>query len=506
MRIGQRRIVLAALIGAALSGAPAQAAEVIVVDGDHAVRRSDPVVPARSASDLLRPPARPRRAAVTAGAAATSTARGRRAVRRALVKTLRAKKISRPRYRRWKRQYLLARRTLRRLRGARRAQLGYVVSSVERLARGRRLIASRMPVAFLQMTRNRQYWRKLPYPASGDRVTFARSEILFQYFPGQGLQLHPLSTFKKANLIHGACVREEPACDPEALALLLDEMETLAVRRGRRFIAWEYLFDFGGGAPPWMSGMAQATAIQALGRAAALLDQPHYLKTARRALGAFETLPPAGVRAVGPAGGIHYLQYSFAPRLWIFNAFLQSLIGLYDFSKATGNERARELFEEAEPEAREELPLSDVGDWSRYSYAGNESSADYHELLREFLQSMCSRRLGAEYCTYARRYRGYQTDPPVLKLNVPELTQKGDLTAIRFSISELSAVEITITKGQRVAHHQIATFRRGARSFLWRPRSRGLYTVRLGAKELRTGLGLKDRGTTEIEVEPDPAA
>ena len=301
-------------------------------------------------------------------------------------------------------------------------------------------------------------------------------------------------------------MREEPGCDPEALAVLLDEMEKLAVHRGRRFIAWEYLFDFGGGAPPWMSGMAQATAIQSLARAADLLGQPRYLKTARRALGAFETLPPTGVRAVGPAGGIHYLQYSFAPRLWIFNAFLQSLIGLYDYSEATGDERARKLFDDAEPEAREELPLSDLGDWSRYNYAGHESSPDYHELLREFLQSMCSRRLGAPYCTYARRYRGYQTDPPVLELNVPELTQKGDLTAIRFNVSKLSAVEITISKGEKVALHEIATFSRGARSFLWRPRSRGLYTVKLGAKELRTGLGLKDRGTTEIEVEPDPEA
>ena len=154
------------------------------------------------------------------------------------------------------------------------------------------------------MARNRQYWRRLPYPASGDRVTFTGSEILFQYFPGEGLQLHPLSTFKKANLIHGACVRDEPRLRPRRRSrALLDEMEKLAVQRGRRFIAWEYLFDFGGGAPPWMSGMAQATGIQALARAADLLDQPRYLKTARRALGAFETLPPTGVRAVGPAGG-----------------------------------------------------------------------------------------------------------------------------------------------------------------------------------------------------------
>ena len=38
---------------------------------------------------------------------------------------------------------------------------------------------------------------------------------------------------------------------------------------------------------------------------------------------------------------MHYLQYSFAPRLYIFNAFLQSLIGLYDFSNLAHDERAR---------------------------------------------------------------------------------------------------------------------------------------------------------------------
>ena len=501
MRI-PRRIVVLAVLAAALGGAQAQAAPVTVVDGDRAVRRDDPMVPSRSASDLRAPG----RTHVTATASVASTASGRRAMRRALLGALRKEKIERPEYSSWRHEYLAARRAVRRLRGARRAQLTYVIAAAERLALSGRLIASRMPVVFLQMERNRQYWRSLPFPATGDRVTFKGSEILFEYFPGRGLQLHPLSTFKKANLIHGACVREEPGCDRAVLARVLDEMQGLAAWRGRRFIAWEYMFSFGGGAPPWMSGMAQATAMQAYARAAELLGRPDYLTTARRALGAFETLPPIGVRAVGATGGIAYLQYSFAPRLWIFNAFLQSLIGLYDYSELTGDERARKLYDEAEPEARREVPLSDVGDWSLYNYAGHESSSDYHELLREFLQSMCSRRLGEVYCTYAKRYRGYQVNPPVLDLDVPELTMKGQLTAIRFSVSKLSAVEVTISKGDKVALNRVATFRRGGGSFLWRPRSRGLYTVRLAAKELRTGRGLKDRGSADLEVEPAPGA
>jgi hypothetical protein len=285
------------------------------------------------------------------------------------------------------------------------------------------------------------------------------------------------------------------------LARLLDEMTGLAVRRSARFVAWEYLFDFGGGAPPWMSAMAQATGIQALGRAAGLLDRPDYLRTARRALAAFETPAPVGVRARGFAGGVHYLQYSFAPRLYIFNAFTQALLGLYDFGRLADDERATRLFREAEPELRREIPRSDVGDWSRYSYRGPESTRPYHELLREVLQSMCIRGLGDVYCTFAERYRADQTDPAVLRFSGPDVAVQDEYTPVRFALSKLAAVELEIYKGSRLAFHRIATFRRGGRSFIWRPRSPGEYRVRLACKELRTGRGLRTRTSGAIEVE-----
>ena len=50
-----------------------------------------------------------------------------------------------------------------------------------------------------------------------------------------------------------------------------------------------------------------------------------------------------GVATTGPLGGTHYLQYSFAPRLFIFNAFLQSVIGLYDYADITGDATASRL-------------------------------------------------------------------------------------------------------------------------------------------------------------------
>ena len=496
-----KQIAGIAAVAAVVIAAPAHAGQVIVVVGDHAKRVDDPAVPTRAEAALGMP--------TVAGAAAVraraSTKRGRRALYTALRRELRRKRITSAEYRRWRATYVRSVRTLRRLSGARATQLRYVLTSVESLALRRRLGASRMPVAFLQLERNRHYWRKLPYPAPGDQVSFRGSQILFQYFAGQGLQLHPLSTFKKANHLHGFCERQESTCDEQALRRILDEMTELAVQRARGFIAWEYLFYFGGGTPPWISGMAQATGIQALGRAAALLHEPKYVETAQRALGAFETGPPSGVRTTGPRGGVHYLQYSFAPRLYIFNAFLQSLIGLHDFAQLASDERARRLFREGEPEARNEVPLSDVGDWSLYNYAGHESSSDYHELLREFLQSMCTRRLGALYCDYARRYRGYQVDPPELTWQGPGVATEDEPAAIRFNVSKLSAIEVKVTNPHgKVSFSRLATFRRGDGSFTWTPRGPGVFTVSVAAKELRTGLGKRDRDGGEIQVENQP--
>ena len=408
-------------VAATLACAPAAHAEqVTVVDGARVQQVEDPFVPPRAETTLGSAPGKPRIRAVP-------SAHGPRAVTRALKRARVRSAITRADYTAYRRIYARTRSAARRLRSARKRELSYVLGSLERIALGGRLTASRMPGLFLQLRRNRSYWPSKPFPADGDQVTFRGSEILFEYFSGRGLQIHPLSNFKKANLLHGACSRGgrpgKPVCGakppgPKAgtpcrrarLRRLLDELSALAVRRGSGFIAWEYNFDFGGGSPPWMSGMAQATAIVALARAAQLLKRPDYNATAAAALGAFETGSPTGVRTRGPMGGTTYLQYSFAPRLYIFNAFLQSLIGLYDYGRLNKDARATALFQLAEPEARRQVALSNVGDWSRYSFRGRESTQEYHELLREVLQGL-GRRLGWEASTATTRRATAATRP-----------------------------------------------------------------------------------------------
>ena len=78
-------------------------------------------------------------------------------------------------------------------------QLSSVIETLEAIARADQLDASRMPALFLQLQRNTEYWPSRPYPASGQRVSFAGSALIFQYYSGQGLQIQPLANFGKAN-------------------------------------------------------------------------------------------------------------------------------------------------------------------------------------------------------------------------------------------------------------------------------------------------------------------
>lgn len=482
--------VLAALV---VTAGPAEAGELIVVKGDSARRVNDPLTPSPRGLESPR---------AGGPVAVAGSARGRRAVGRALRKARRKHQISRSSFNRYVRIYRKARRVRKRLDGSRGQELGYVISTLERIALRGRLGPSRMPSWFAEVQRNTTYWPHRPFPASGDFVSFGRSEVLYRYFPGRGLQYHPLGTFKRANLLYGACKGGVDApCSKTRLRRLLDEMARFAVHRARGWIAWEYLFDFGGGSPPWISGMADGVGIQALGRAAKLLHKPRYDRIARKALGAYETNAPLGVRTRGFRGGVAYLQYSFAPHYYVFNAFTQTVISLYDFSKDGPDERARRLFEPARAELEREIPYSDLGDWSMYSYRHEVSDVNYHELLREEMHDACIRHLGDVFCTYAKKYRGYQVDPPRINVTGPASTSVGHLTRLRFTLSKLSAVELKISRDGRVGLDKIATFHRGSGSFSWKPKSRGTYTVRLGAKELRTGKGLKGHDTATVEVD-----
>jgi hypothetical protein len=109
----------------------------------------------------------------------------------------------------------------------------------------------------------------------------------------------------------------------------------------------------------------------------------------------------------GPGGGTHDLMYSYAPQLYIFNGFLQSLIGLDVYRDLTGDTRASALYQAGYGNAKVIVPQSDTGSWSLYSLGGPESTVEYHTLLRDFLDTLCRRRGNAVYCDTAARFTAY---------------------------------------------------------------------------------------------------
>jgi hypothetical protein len=490
----------------------------------------------------------PVRAGVSSpGRHATARASARRGptVTAVLASLQRSGAISEASYSQYNSTYLAAKRSLGRLRGTRAAELGAVLANVAAMAAAGSLDASRLPAVFLTLDRNRLWWTTEPLLPAGERIGFPSSKLVWEYYPGQGIEIQWLATFGKAN---GYFLSGHENAN---LRQLLAEAIPLASKRAGG-IAWEYLFRFDGGAPPWTSGLSQGTAIQVLSRAWSRFKEPADLTAAQQALGIFETATPAGVQVHTPAGAL-YAEYTYAPSDRILNGFIQALVGLYDYASITKDPLGLALFEAGDAEARAEVPHYDTGAWSMYDQYG-ESSLSYHELLAEFLQHLCDRTrkgppfvpappppstpppttpppttpapttpaptpgatgtgtggvgttggatgsaaartaaaapaatpIAADqvYCTTAQRFDADLHTPPAVAV-LSQTLRGGTRAGVKISLSKISTVHMTVRQGGRVVWTNGATVERGKPKLLWlTPAKGGTFTVTLTATDL----------------------
>ncbi len=372
--------------------------------------------------------------------------------------------------------YTSALRVERRLRGTRRFELAAVTSTIHDIASAHQLTPSRLPAVFATLAANVRWWQTGPLLAADQRVEFAGSELVWQYYPGEGIQLQVLGSFGKADGLYSAGPSQYPA-----MRQLLSEIIPLAARRGGG-LAWEYYFPFDGGAAPWTSAMSQATGLEALTRAYKATGNQYYLQVADRALPMFTRRPPAGV-AVPTVAGTRFVQYTFTPQTRILNAFLQTLIGLHDFAQVSGNPTAARLFAAGNAEAVAEVPSFDTGAWSLYQ-PGVEDDLSYHQLVTGFLSQLCTLVGAPAYCTTARHFTADETTPPVLTQLTGRATARQPLT-LRFRLSKFSHVGVVIARGAHQVFATSASFPYGLDGFsvpgLGRP---GSYSVTLAATDL----------------------
>jgi D-glucuronyl C5-epimerase C-terminus len=405
-----RRLGLVAAIALALP-ASAAAAPVLVMGPGGRVHRSDDRY-------LSAAPFTPLPAAVTARPRHGSRRGGGPTVYTVLTGLYRGHRISAAQYHSYTASYTSALALEKKLSGTRRSELTAITVNLHNLAAQGFFSPSRLPVLFLTLGRNYQWWNTGPLLSSGARVEFTGSQLVWEYYPGQGIELQVLGTFGKADGLYTAGRSQYGA-----MRALVDEMIPLAVTRSGNLV-WEYYFYFDGGSPPWVSAMAQGTGLEALTRAYKTVaprgkstgggslganEAPQYLTIGHRALSIFNVAPPVGVR-VPTSIGARYLQYSFAPGVDIINAFLQSLIGLYDYAHASGDREAAALFAAGNRQAQAELPSFDTGSWSLYQ-PGVLDTLDYHELVTGFLEELCARTKAHIYCYEAQRFTDYLKHP-----------------------------------------------------------------------------------------------
>jgi D-glucuronyl C5-epimerase C-terminus len=460
---------------------------------------------------------------------AHAAARHGPSVTAALQSLRRAATITPTLYQQYYAAYLSAKHSLAKLTGTRSAELGAVLANIQAIAAAGGFIPSRLPALFLTLERNRQWWSTEPLLAADERVSFPESKLVWEHYPGQGLEIQWLATFGEGNGYYLS------GHENSNLRQLVSEIIPLASKRAGG-IAWEYMFPFDGGLPPWTSGLSQGTALQVLARAYSRFKEAPDLVAAQQALGIFQTPPPQGVRVITPAGAL-YAEYTYAPSDRILNGFIQSLVGLYDYTSITQDQLGEQLFEAGDAEARAIVPMYDTGSWSLYDQFG-ESDLNYHELLAEFLQHLCERtrkglpappaapaaptpspappapvpatpgsttatggasasRVRASatqtvtqvagdqiYCSTAQNFGGDLHTPPVIAL-LSKTLRGGSRAGVKVSLSKISTVGLTVRQGARVVWSNRATVDGGKPKLLWiTPAKGGTFSVTLTATDL----------------------
>jgi hypothetical protein len=461
----------------------------------------------------------------------------------ALQSLKRSNQITPAQYTQYLNAYTAAKSSLGKLKGTRHTELGAVLENVQTMAAGGYFIPSRLPVIFLTLERNRKWWTTEPLLASGTRVSFPGSKIVWEYYGGQGIEIQWLGTFGEGNGYYLS------GHENANLRQLLSEILPLATKRAGG-IAWEYMFVFDGGRPPWTSGLSQGTALQVLARSWQRFKEPELLTAAQQALGIFQTPPSSGVQVKTPAGS-EYAEYTYAPSDRILNGFIQAVVGLYDYTQITKDPLGQKLFEAGDAEARAETPRYDTGAWSLYDQF-SESNLNYHELLTEFLQHLCERTrkgqpigttpapttpttttttpttptttqpttpsggtspegtstaAGAKaarahsaatttttpsatqipgdqiYCTTAQKFTTYLKTPPVISLLTRSL-KGGTRAGVQVSLSKISTVRLTVRQGSRTIWTNSAYLARGKPKLLWKtPAGGGNFSVTVTATD-----------------------
>ena len=383
----------------------------------------------------------------------------------------------------WRDDYTVAKRAARNLRGAPQANIRGVLANLTSLAK-RHLLGGRAYPAFLILQRNVEWFydERNSAPANGTRTTFDGSELIWQFYTGSGWQLQPLANFGRLN---GLLKLRKPAAG--RLERFADDLLATGVQR-RGFLAFEYYFPWGGGAPGWISGMATATGMQAFANLGKRDGDPRYTDAARAMLGAFKAPPPWGVTVQGNAGP-SFLLYSQTPMASSATASRRRSSALDNYRVATGDPDAAALVDAAVAEARRLLPKFDTGAWSLYDRTPTRPlggpATFYHRLFEGFLVELCDK-FGDPFCGESDNFARYETEPVAISSLSLRVFKKKYVRA-SFVLSKRGTATATLERDGSAIRSYTAAMTRGKHTLTWKRPPKGDYDLVVKATSL-TGI------------------
>lgn len=265
------------------------------------------------------------------------------------------------------------------------------------------------------------YYHDFTYELSTPRPTDAAGIPLWDYGYPIGARYHPVLMGAHALALHEHFLNTNDAASKQKFLLLAARLVKMQAA-SETGISWNYdvpnfkyyLI------PPWLSGMSQGLALSVLLRAHQLEPNSNYLECASRALRSFELdALQGGCRQVDAHGNVWYEETpSTAPvgAAHILNGFFFALWGLYDYSRAIGDSRARELFEHGVATLQNVAPQFDTGYWTRYSLAPHHYLADrfYHKVHIDGMTIFHGLTQDARLDTLAKRWTSYSQNPVCL--------------------------------------------------------------------------------------------
>jgi hypothetical protein len=392
----------------------------------------------------------------------------------------------------------------------RRDELGSQIVALATITARGKLTPGRMQPLFRQLDANRIWFARSGPPRPQARVTVAGDPLVYAYYPGHGLQLQPLFNWTKVN---GYWFAKDYA----GMQKLIDRLAPLAVRQPGGWVSWEYAFDYPGSRAPWLSGMAQGVAIQALARAWQATHDPEDLALAQRALPGLGRSLAAGGLLGSAAGGRWWPLYAEHPALRVLNGDLQTVISLYDYAAITGDAKALAWAQDGARAAAALLPRYDTGAWSLYQ-GTREAPVGYHDLMTLQLQQLALKSGNPVFRTYADRFAAYRVTPPVIAVTPRPLSPVYPMVAdsphaafrVRAHLDKAASVALVVTdeSGSVVTAQRLGAQHRGPLTARWdgydglRPVAPGMYQIWLRATDVVGNLSPRTL-VGEVQVERD---